>query len=145
LNLASVTSRPSKTSFFLSKELTARNGKFVNVGGFAAIEAGYARQTMDIDLLVATGDENERSILASVGKFPDGATREIRCGVRLDREPTVSTCAEHSRGVRRPYPFGQRPVLPPGRTDCLLSCNCKLASGIQFGLFPILRQENVSR
>ncbi len=65
---------------FLSRELTARNAKFVIVGGFAVIEAGYARQTMDIDLLIETGEENERAVLASVGKFPDGAAREITPG-----------------------------------------------------------------
>lgn len=65
---------------FLAKELTVRNAKFVIVGGFAVIEAGYARQTMDIDLLVETGVENERAVLASLEKLPDGAARQITPG-----------------------------------------------------------------
>lgn len=65
---------------FLAKELNARQAKFVIVGGFAIIQAGYARQTMDIDLLVEVNDHNERAVLDAVEMFPDGAAKEIMPG-----------------------------------------------------------------
>ena len=43
----------------LCRDLNERGAKYVVIGGFAVRAAGYDRRTMDIDLLVEPGAENE--------------------------------------------------------------------------------------
>ena len=43
----------------LCRHLNAECAKYVIVGGFAMIHAGYAPSTMDVDLLIATDPDNE--------------------------------------------------------------------------------------
>ena len=43
----------------LCRELNRLGAKYVVVGGFAVIEAGYSRTTGDIDLLVDPAADNE--------------------------------------------------------------------------------------
>ena len=47
-------------------ELNARGARYVVVGGFAIRASGYVRETMDIDLLVATDLENEARVFKSL-------------------------------------------------------------------------------
>lgn len=61
----------------LSRDLNECQAKYVIVGGFAIIQAGYPRQTMDIDLLIETGLENEKRVLEALAKLPDAAARSI--------------------------------------------------------------------
>ncbi len=64
----------------IGRDLNANAAKYVIVGGFAIIQAGYPRQTMDIDLLIETGLENEKRVLDALAKMPDGMAREITPG-----------------------------------------------------------------
>lgn len=64
----------------LSHDLNDCGAKYVIVGGFAIIQAGYPRQTMDIDLLIETSLENERRVLQALSKLPDAAAASIAPG-----------------------------------------------------------------
>jgi hypothetical protein len=64
----------------LCRRLNETGSKYVVVGGFAIIQAGYPRMTEDIDLLIELGDANERSILTILGELRDGAARQITPG-----------------------------------------------------------------
>jgi predicted nucleotidyltransferase len=43
----------------LCRELNQRGAKYVVIGGFAMRAANYNRTTMNVDLMVAAGAENE--------------------------------------------------------------------------------------
>lgn len=81
----------------LCRELNARGVRYIVVGGFAIIEAGYIRATTDLDLLVDTTDlANEQATLDALATLPDGIARELRPGeiaeytvVRVGDEITV--------------------------------------------------------
>lgn len=64
----------------LCRELNQRGAKYVVVGGFAMRAANYNRQTMDIDLVVATDVENETKIFSALSTLPDNAVRELQPG-----------------------------------------------------------------
>jgi len=64
----------------LCRELNQRGAKYVVVGGFALRAANYSRQTMGVDLLVATDAENEAKVFSALSTFPDNAVRELLPG-----------------------------------------------------------------
>src|SRR5712671_5584165 len=64
----------------LCRALNTAGAKYVVVGGFAIRAAGFLRNTMDIDLLVETGVENERRVIEGLMILPDKAVREIKPG-----------------------------------------------------------------
>jgi|GEM_PF-103773 len=64
----------------LCGDLNAAGAKYVVVGGFAIIQAGYPRRTMDIDLLVDVSVENEKRLVEALLKLPDQAIQEMRPG-----------------------------------------------------------------
>lgn len=64
----------------LCGDLNAAGAKYIVVGGFAVIQAGYPRRTMDIDLLVDASEENERRLVEALLKLPDQAIQEMRPG-----------------------------------------------------------------
>jgi hypothetical protein len=64
----------------LCRELNRRGGKYVVVGGFAIIAAGFPRLTTDLDLIVATDSENEGKVFAALATLPDNAVRELQPG-----------------------------------------------------------------
>jgi hypothetical protein len=64
----------------LCRELNQRRAKYVVVGGFAMNAANYLRETMDIDLLVASDLENEAKIFSALSTLPDNAVRELEPG-----------------------------------------------------------------
>jgi hypothetical protein len=64
----------------ICRRLNEIGAKYVVVGGFAIIQAGYPRLTEDIDLLVELGDSNEGLVLTVLGDLPDGAAKEITPG-----------------------------------------------------------------
>src|SRR5580658_3060924 len=64
----------------LCRELNQRGAKFVVVGGFAMMAANYLRETMDIDLVVATDIENEAKVFSALSTLPDNAVRELQQG-----------------------------------------------------------------
>jgi hypothetical protein len=64
----------------LCRELNRRGGKYVVVGGFAIIAAGFPRLTTDLDLMVAADAENEAKVFAALATLPDNAVRELQPG-----------------------------------------------------------------
>jgi hypothetical protein len=80
----------------LCAELNRRGARYIVIGGFAMRAAGFARTTMDVDLLVDITEDNEARVLESVATLPDGAARQISPGeiakwvvVRIGDEITV--------------------------------------------------------
>jgi hypothetical protein len=64
----------------LCGELNRRGARYVVVGGFAIIAAGFPRMTADVDLLVAADAENERKVFSALSILPDNAARELQPG-----------------------------------------------------------------
>ena len=64
----------------LCRELNRRKARYVVVGGFAILAAGYPRMTADIDLIVASDPENEQNVFAALATLPDNAVRELQPG-----------------------------------------------------------------
>jgi len=64
----------------LCRELNVRGARYLVVGGFAIRQAGYGRNTGDIDLLVDPSLENEAKIFAALATLPDGCVRELDAG-----------------------------------------------------------------
>ena len=61
----------------ICRELNQRGAKYVVIGGFAIISAGYPRFTGDVDLLVAADAENETKVFSALSTLPDNAVREL--------------------------------------------------------------------
>jgi hypothetical protein len=64
----------------LCRELNQQGAKYVVVGGFAIIAAGFPRFTGDVDLVVAADAENEVKIFSALATLPDNAVRELQPG-----------------------------------------------------------------
>ena len=64
----------------LCRRLNELGARYVVVGGFAIIHAGYARMTGDIDLLVDVALENEAKVYAALASLPDQAVLELDPG-----------------------------------------------------------------
>jgi hypothetical protein len=64
----------------LCRALNEAGARYLVVGGFAMRAAGYNRLTMDVDLLVETGPENEARVIRGLMVLPDKAAREIKPG-----------------------------------------------------------------
>ena len=64
----------------LCRELNRLKAKYVVVGGFAIRAAGYIRETMDIDLVIATDLENEARVYQALEILPDKAVLELQPG-----------------------------------------------------------------
>ena len=64
----------------LCRELNERGAKYVVIGGFAIIAAGFPRVTTDVDLMVAADRENEAKVFAALSTLPDNAVRELQPG-----------------------------------------------------------------
>jgi hypothetical protein len=81
-NLKDLESRPPVQADLsgLCRELNQRGAKYVVVGGFAIIAAGYPRLTTDVDLMVAVDAENEAKVFAALATLPDNAVRELQPG-----------------------------------------------------------------
>lgn len=64
----------------LCAELNRLNARYIVVGGFAIIEAGFPRLTGDVDLLVDTSPENEQRVFEALRSLPDKAVNELDPG-----------------------------------------------------------------
>jgi hypothetical protein len=64
----------------LCAELNRLEARYIVVGGFAVIQAGYARFTDDIDLLIDTSLENEARVFEALRSLPDQAVNELNPG-----------------------------------------------------------------
>jgi hypothetical protein len=90
----------------LCRDLNAENAKYLVVGGFAIRAAGYDRRTLDIDLLIEAGPDNERRVFAALAHLPDRAVDELTPGevgeygvIRVADEIVVDLMTEAS-GIR---------------------------------------------
>lgn len=75
-------SRPPEISDIvrLCEALNREGAKYLVVGGFAIIQAGYPRFTEDLDLLIDTSLENESRVLKVLARLPDGVASQIEPG-----------------------------------------------------------------
>lgn len=64
----------------LCAELNRFGARYIVVGGFAIIEAGFPRLTGDVDLLVDTSPENEQRVFEALRSLPDKAVNELDPG-----------------------------------------------------------------
>jgi hypothetical protein len=64
----------------LCAELNRLDARYIVVGGFAIIEAGFPRLTGDVDLLVDTSPENEQRVFEALRSLPDKAVNELDPG-----------------------------------------------------------------
>ncbi len=64
----------------LCRQLNQVGARYVVVGGFAMLAAGYPRMTNAVDLMVATNSENEALVFQALATLPDNAVRELQPG-----------------------------------------------------------------
>jgi hypothetical protein len=64
----------------LCRALNGASARYLVIGGFAIRAAGFSRNTMDVDLLIDTGTENETQVFAAMMTLPDKAIREVKPG-----------------------------------------------------------------
>lgn len=88
-------SRPPQLADLVSlgRELNLRGARYLVVGGFAVMAAGYARTTEDLDLLVASDLENEKRVFAALASLPDQAVKELEVG-ELERFAVIRVADE---------------------------------------------------
>ncbi|MCX8092020.1 MAG: hypothetical protein N3I86_13980 [Verrucomicrobiae bacterium] len=67
--------------------------RYLVVGGFAIIEAGFLRTTVDIDLLIEASPDNERKVFEALRCLPDQAVQELNPG-DVERFVVVRVCDE---------------------------------------------------
>ena len=77
----------------LCRHLNELGAAYVVVGGFAIRAAGYVRQTMDVDLIVAANHENEARVYRALSSLPDNAARELVPG-ELDKYSVIRVADE---------------------------------------------------
>lgn len=64
----------------LCRHLNAAGARYVVVGGWAIRNAGYARHTVDIDLIIDTSIENENRVRRALENLPDRAVDDMKPG-----------------------------------------------------------------
>jgi hypothetical protein len=64
----------------LCAELNRLGARYIVVGGWAIIHAGYPRLTVDIDLLVDASPENEARVFQALRSLPDQAVNDLDAG-----------------------------------------------------------------
>ena len=77
----------------LCRELNRLGARYVVVGGFAMRAAGFVRQTMDLDLVVASDLENESLVYQALEVLPDKAVKELQPG-ELDKYTVIRVADE---------------------------------------------------
>jgi hypothetical protein len=72
---------PTQEDFVnLCARLNELGARYIVIGGFAIITAGYPRSTMDIDYVIETSLENEALVYAALESLPDQAVKELGPG-----------------------------------------------------------------
>jgi len=61
----------------LCARLNELEARYIVIGGFAIIAAGYPRSTMDIDFVIDTSLENEALVYQALEILPDQAVKEL--------------------------------------------------------------------
>ena len=79
---AAAESRPPRLSDLakVAAELNRLGARYLVVGGFAIIQAGYPRFTNDIDLLIEASLENEAKVFEALRTLPDRAVDQLKSG-----------------------------------------------------------------
>ena len=77
----------------LAGKLNEAGVKYIVVGGYAIITAGFARATMDIDLLVETSPQNDANLRRALEYLPDKAILELGPG-EIERYVVVRICED---------------------------------------------------
>jgi hypothetical protein len=77
-----LTSRaPTQEDFVkLCARLNELGARYIVIGGFAIITAGYPRSTMKIDFVIDTSLENEALVYQALESLPDQAVKELNPG-----------------------------------------------------------------
>ena len=75
------------------RELNRLGVRYMVVGGFAIMAAGYPRTTGDLDLFVDGSLENEALLFEALKILPDQAVRELHVG-ELSRYPVIRVADE---------------------------------------------------
>jgi hypothetical protein len=77
-------------------QLNRLGARYLVVGGFAIRSVGYVRNTMDLELVIATDPDNEAKVFEALRTLPDRAVDELDPGdvakytvVRVNDEITV--------------------------------------------------------
>jgi len=100
-----LTSRPpgKRDLVDLCRTLNRLGARYVVVGGFAIIHAGYPRFTADLDLVIDPNPDNEARVFEALRTLPDRAVDELDPGdvakhvvVRVNDEITVDLMAAAS-------------------------------------------------
>jgi hypothetical protein len=72
---------PSQEDFVrLCARLNELEARYIVIGGFAIITAGYPRSTMDIDFVIDTSLENEALVYQALESLPDQAVKALLPG-----------------------------------------------------------------
>ena len=61
----------------ICRALNEAQARYIVIGGFAVILHGYARGTMDLDLLIAPSPDNVRKVKKALAILPDNAAAEV--------------------------------------------------------------------
>lgn len=78
---ALISRAPTEEDFVkLCARLNELGARYIVIGGFAIITAGYPRSTMDIDYIIETSLENEALVYAALESLPDQAVKELGPG-----------------------------------------------------------------
>ena len=64
----------------LCRSLNDLGARYIVIGGFAIVLAGFARATADVDLLIDTSLDNEALVYRALEILPDKAVRELKPG-----------------------------------------------------------------
>ncbi|MDB6116912.1 MAG: hypothetical protein JWO08_693 [Verrucomicrobiaceae bacterium] len=64
----------------LCRALNAEGARYLVIGGFAIIQAGYPRSTSDLDFLMDASLENEARVFKALEILPDKAVLELTPG-----------------------------------------------------------------
>lgn len=64
----------------ICRALNEAHARYLIIGGFAVNLHGYARGTMDLDLLIDPSAENVRKVKAALSKLPDNAAAQVDDG-----------------------------------------------------------------
>lgn len=77
----------------LASRLNELEAKYIVVGGFAVIAAGFTRSTMDIDLLVDCSPENDIKVRQALESLPDQAVLGLGPG-EIEEYVVARVCDE---------------------------------------------------
>ena len=64
----------------LCRRLNDLGARYLVIGGFAIRGAGYIRNTMDVDLIIALDPENEARVFEALRSLPDRAVDDLEPG-----------------------------------------------------------------